>query len=63
MKYPQCVEKAEAIYAHWERGDGDMGELAIGLYDLTAHYKALYEDYIRLEKELAALKATNLREG
>ena len=26
-----------------------MGELAIGLYDLTAHYKALWDDYAQLE--------------
>ena len=44
-EYPIRVEKSEAIYGHWENGDGDMAELAIGLYDLTAHYKALWDDY------------------
>jgi len=40
--YPPRVTKSENIYALWEKGEGDMGELAIGLYDLTAHYKALW---------------------
>jgi len=52
--YPPRVTKSENIYALWEKGEGDMGELAIGLYDLTAHYKALWDDY-------AALKAENKR--
>lgn len=49
--YPPRVEKSENIYRLWESGEGDMGELAIGLYDLTAHYKALWDDYAQLEDE------------
>ena len=47
--YPPRVGKSENIYKLWETGEGDMAELAIGLYDLTAHFKALYDDYIKLE--------------
>ena len=49
--YPPRVGKSERIYQLWESGEGDMGELAIGLYDLTAHYKALWDDYTQLEAE------------
>ncbi len=48
-KYPTRVQKSEQSYAHWEAGDGDMGELAVGLYDLTAEYKALWRDYCTLQ--------------
>lgn len=47
IDYPARVAKSEAMHANWEQGDGDMDELAIGLYDLIAHYKALYEDYLK----------------
>ena len=51
--YPPRVTKSEAMYALWENGEGDMSELAIGLYDLTAHYKALWDEHEALEAELA----------
>ena len=51
--YPPRVTKSENMFKLWETGEGDMGELAIGLYDLTAHYKALWDDYTQLEAELA----------
>ena len=54
--YPPRVEKSENIYKLWETGEGDMAELAIGLYDLTAHYKALWDDYAQLEAENEGLK-------
>ena len=54
--YPPRVEKSENIYRLWETGEGDMGELAIGLYDLTAHYKELWDDYAQLEVENERLK-------
>jgi len=54
--YPPIVTKAEQIYKLWESGEGDMGELAIGLYDLTAHYKALWDDYFALEAESVRLR-------
>lgn len=52
--YPIRIEKSETIYSFWESGEGDMAELAIGLYDLTAHYKALWDDYHELEVRLSA---------
>ena len=55
--YPPRVTKSENIYALWESGEGDMGELAIGLYDLTAHFKALWDDYAKLERVARAAKA------
>ena len=51
-EYPQRVEKSENMYASWEAGDGDTDELAIGLYNLTAEYKALYDDYVNIEAML-----------
>ena len=45
----QRIEKARNIFQLWEDGDGDMGELATGLYDLTADYEALLKDYEALE--------------
>jgi len=54
--YPPRVEKSENIYELWESGEGDMDELAIGLYDLTAQYKALYDDYVQLEAEIVRLQ-------
>ena len=51
--YPQRVEKSENIYRLWETGEGDMGELAIGLYNLTADYKSLWDDYTKLKAELS----------
>lgn len=59
--YPPRVEKSENIYKLWKSGEGDMDELAVGLYDLTAHYKALHDDYTQLEAELA--KEVASREG
>ena len=53
--YPSRVRKSEEMYELWESGFGDMKELAIGLHDLTAQYKALYDDYIKLEAERDAL--------
>ena len=53
--YPSRVRKSENMYELWESGYGDMKELAIGLHDLTAQYKALYDDYIKLEAEHDAL--------
>lgn len=64
--YPPRVEKSENIYKLWETGEGDMGELAIGLYDLTAHYKALWDDYAQLEaikdEYIELLKAMKIRD-
>lgn len=51
----QRVEKARAIYQHWVDGDGDMGELAVGLYDLTADYEALLADNAVLRKRVEGL--------
>ena len=51
-KYPQRVWKSEVMYKAWENGDGDIDELAIGLYDLVAEYKALYDDYIKLKRNI-----------
>jgi hypothetical protein len=51
--YPTRVAKSEAMYDNWEAGDGDMGELAIGLYNLTAEYKALWDDYVAQNARLA----------
>lgn len=53
--YPQRVEKSEIMHQSWKAGDGNMDELAIGLYNLTAEYKALWDDYASLKKENLAL--------
>ncbi len=50
------LEKSRNIYELWRTGDGDMGELAIGLYDLTAHYEALLDDYEKLEAKLSKME-------
>ena len=50
--YPQRIEKSENMYLNWEAGDGDMDELAIGLYNLTAEYKALFDAYVKLEARI-----------
>jgi hypothetical protein len=55
MDYPPRVGKSENIYKLWETGEGDMDELAIGLYDLTAHYKALWTEHEALIAERDAL--------
>lgn len=47
-EYPQRVEKSEVMHQSWKAGDGNMDELAIGLYNLIAEYKALYDDYEEL---------------
>ena len=44
-KYPQRIEKSEIMYKMWKDGDGDIDELAIGLYNLTAEYKALWDEH------------------
>lgn len=53
-KYPPRIEKSEAMYGNWEAGDGDMGELAVGLYNLTAEYKALWDDCTELVRVVVA---------
>ncbi len=53
----QRIEKSQAIYEHWRAGDGDMNELAIGLYDLTADYETLLDDYEKLEVKAQELDA------
>ena len=55
MDYPPRVGKSERIYKLWETGEGDMGELAIGLYDLTAHFKVLWDEHEALKQERDAL--------
>ena len=59
--YPQRVEKSENIYRLWDTGEGDMGELAIGLYNLTADYKSLWDDYTKLEEENERLRDAKVR--
>ena len=49
-EYPPRVAKSEAMFANWDAGDGDMNELAIGLYDLVAEYKALWDDYAIMQE-------------
>ena len=51
------LEKSRNIFQLWEDGDGDMTELAIGLYDLTAHYEVLLEDHEALEAKLEVMEA------
>ena len=41
----QRLEKARTVYGHWNDGDGNEGELAIALYDLTGDYEAILSDY------------------
>jgi predicted nuclease with TOPRIM domain len=57
QKYPQRIEKSEAMYKMWEDGEGDIDELAIGLYNLIAEYKALWDDYAKLKTELVDYKS------
>ena len=40
------VEKAATAFNFWADGEGDMGELAVALYDLLADYRALLADYL-----------------
>jgi len=54
-KYPQRIAKSENVFALWEAGEGDIAELAICLYDLTAEYKALWEDYEEAQATLSSL--------
>jgi hypothetical protein len=48
--------KARIIYEHWNESDGDEAELAIGIYNLAAHYEALLKDYDLLEARIERLK-------
>ena len=50
--YPPRVTKSENIYKLWDTGEGDMGELAIGLYDLTAHFKVIWDENESLRAEI-----------
>ena len=51
-----ALKKARNIFELWDSGDGDMGELAIGLYDLTAHYELLLIDSAQLEQQVERLE-------